>query len=125
MIGKFDKELPDCIPSTNDLEAIKKLSKAKYFAHSSVIDIELAGFEVLGGLLEKFTDIIVEFEKTGQIKDPQNVRLLLKMAGQFAEPIKSANVSVYKKLLICSDFVSRMTDGYAMKLYKKLKGIEL
>lgn len=131
MTGRFDKELPDCIQSTSDLDRIKQLCINSYFGHSSVIDIELAGFEVLGGLLDCFTGIIIEFEEKRrkgeklEIKDARNKRLLLKMTSQFAEPLKSPEVSVYKKLLICADFVSRMTDGYAMKLYKKLKGIEL
>jgi dGTPase len=123
--GSFDKELPDYIPSAADLDKIKKMSRNKYYNHSSVIDIELAGFEVLGGLLKLFTDCIIEFEQKGKIKDAQNIRILLKMSQQFSEPILSKEVSVYKKLLICTDFISRMTDGYAMKLFKKLKGIEL
>jgi|GEM_PF-2594709 len=123
--GIYDKELPDHIPSAKDLETIKKISRENYYNHSTVIDIELAGFEILGGLLKLFTNCILEFEQNGKIKDAQNQRLLRKMSDQFSKPIQSSNISLYKKLLICTDYVSRMTDGYAMKLFKKLKGIEI
>ena len=118
MRGVYDKELPNEIPSKDLLKKIKELSFSQYFSHSTVIDIELAGFDVLAGLLEAFVFAIKD------PKDDKSKRLLLKMPRQSQLIIKSANETFYKKLLVCSDFVSRMTDGHAMKLYKKLKGIE-
>lgn len=81
------------------------------------IDIELAGSDVLAGLLSEFVAVIINPE------DAKSKRLLLKMPEQFQTIIKSKEETYYKKLLVSCDFVSRMTDGHAMKLYKKLKGI--
>ena len=123
--GKFDKELPDAIPSSNDLNEIKKVSRENFYNHSTVIDIELAGFDVLGGLLDSFVQIAIEIHTNGEIRDPRNTRLLQKMSQQFSSALIKEDASLYQRLLICTDFVSRMTDGFAMKLYKKIKGIEL
>jgi dGTPase len=125
MTGVFDKELPDHIASASELTAIKKLSQNKFYGRSAVIDIELAGFDVLGGLLGCFTDVVLELHSTGQIKDHRNKRLIKKMSEQFSNRIMDEKITLYEKLLICADFISRMTDGYAMKLYKKITGMEL
>ncbi|MGN6566863.1 MAG: dGTP triphosphohydrolase [Flavipsychrobacter sp.] len=119
MTAKFDKEIPDIVPSQPYLETIENETKQHFFRHSLVIDVELAGFEVLGGLIGQFVDALKN------PNDIQSKRLLLKLSDQFKDEIALPTTSYYKKLLLISDFVSRMTDSYALDLFRKLKGIEL
>ncbi len=37
---------------------------------------------------------------------------------------KSDNEKLYRRLLLATDYVSGMTDSYAKRLYRELKGIE-
>lgn len=118
MSGRFDLEIPDCVTSKDILKEISKTTRNKFFRHSSVIDVELAGFEVFKGLVEMFVNALL------YPKDPQSEKLFLKLPIYLSEAIEKES-SFYNKLLYTSDYLSRMTDSFAIDFYRKLKGIEL
>ena len=113
MCGAFDEELTDVIPSASILKRISNEDiKQHYHRHTSVLDNELIGFEVIFYLLELVTDCIKHPEKE------RNKKLKHKLPKQFSDVLFSKSVFDYKKLLVCSDFISRMTDGYALSLFR-------
>jgi dGTPase len=99
----------------NELKAIKTLSKRKIFRASDVVSIEAAGHEILGGLLSKFVPALLTNSPNAEQRTLLNL-----VPSQF----KSA-ASPYDKLLAATDFISGMTDSYALSLFRRLKGIEL
>jgi dGTPase len=120
MDGSFNKELLDISPSNNELESIKKNLIERAFNHPLVLKIELAGFEVLGGLLSEFCGAAFDkFEKT------KNKKLFALVPGQFLTIDGKWHSDSAERLLQLTDFVSRMTDSYAIDLYRSLKGINL
>jgi len=119
MTGMFDSELADVIPSSEHLSNIQRITSEKFYRHTLVIDVELSGFEVFDGLINLFVDAI------NSQNDSQSKKLLLKLPDYIRAPLQDNNVALYKKLLLITDYTSRMTDSFAIDLYRKLKGIEL
>lgn len=95
------------------LDRCRRLSVEKIYQHPSVVKIELTGFNVLGALMDEFTEATLHPHKS------YNSKLLSLLPEQF----KPSDDSLYSRLQSVVDFVSGMTDLYAMKLYKDLRGI--
>lgn len=119
MKGRFQHSLMSkiCKYENLQLEKIKKLSQQKIYAASNVLYIEAAGFDVLGGLLEKVVPAMVKDEKN---KTPAEKKIYELIPQQY-----KTSCSKYTKLLSATDFISGMTDSYAVMLYRRVCGIEL
>ena len=87
--------------------AINKIYKSR-----DVVDIELAGFHVISTLLELMIDAVQSPEKAYS-------RLLInRVSSQY--DINSP--TLYGKIQAVLDYISGMTDVYALDLYRKIKG---
>ena len=102
----------DCEP----LKVIAKLSLEKIYQHDTVMQIEIAGYNVLSELLQLFIPALLK-EKPSH-KELMIVRLF---PYQFTE-FKQTD-SNYGKIMSALDFLSGMTDTYATEIYRRLKGI--
>ena len=60
--GKYEKSLIDEIPGKiqDALMYLNQNSVEKIYNHRSVIEVELAGYTVLGGLLDEFIPAVLE-----------------------------------------------------------------
>ncbi len=116
MEGRFEKSLISHLPDfeKNALEKCRDASVKHIYRHPSVVKIELTGFNVIGTLLENFTDAVLN------PNTPYNKKLLSLVPEQF----KTESDEVYTRLQSAIDFISNMTDLYAVKLYKDLRGID-
>ncbi|TAK84090.1 MAG: deoxyguanosinetriphosphate triphosphohydrolase [Betaproteobacteria bacterium] len=117
MRGEFEDDLISHSPFLPQLRKIKEQSVSQVYATPSVVHIEAAGFEVLGGLLGRIVPALVGDEGTRTAQDDK-VRQLI-------PPQFRAGNTKYEKLLAATDFVSGMTDSFAVTLYRRLSGIEL
>ncbi|MBP3419315.1 MAG: dNTP triphosphohydrolase [Marinifilaceae bacterium] len=81
-----------------------------------VTQIQIAGFKILGTLLEEYTDAVLK-PHTYYARN-----LLSMMSEQYKVP---QDAPIYTKLQTVVDLVSGMTDSYALNLYRKIKGIDL
>jgi dGTPase len=113
--GTLDRSLEKLIPAAPALEKIREVSTKLCYDAPEVLRIELAGYEVLGGLLKVFVPAVLANKP-----DDRQKRALKLM--HFQPPTKD---SAYSRLLSVTDYLSGMTDGYALRLYKELLGIEL
>jgi dGTPase len=91
------------------------------YATTRGVEIEAAGFEVLGGLLDLFVSALNDIARAGGRGSPRSHKLLQLVPPETRAPQPDA----YLRLLKMLDFVSGMTDGYAVSLYKKVRGISL
>ena len=116
MEGSFKDSLIAYLPEheENALKQCRKQSVKNIYRHTSVVKIELTGFNVIGTLLEEFIGAVMEPDKA------YNKKLLSLMPEQFT-PIHDG---VYYKVQSVLDFISNMTDLYAVQLYKDLRGID-
>ncbi len=123
--GEFDQPLIDSIPAGAELEAIKGRSVATIYSTVRGVEIEAAGFAVLGGLLDDFVAAVSDVARRGKHASPRSHKLLRLVPEQSIGPNRDPDPSPYQRLLRMIDFVSGMTDSYAVSLYKKVRGISL
>ena len=97
------------------MNLVKQISYSQVYNHRSVVEIEIAGYKIIGTLLEEFVGAIMN------PKDMYSKKILSLLPDQF----KTGSDSVYLKIQSIADFVSGMTDVFALDLYRKIKGISL
>ena len=116
MEGRFEKSLISHLPEfeKNALEICRNESVKLIYRHPSVVKIELTGFNVIGTLMDDFTDAVLNPDT------PYNKKLLSLVPEQF----KVETDDTYTRLQSVIDFISNMTDLYAVQLYKDLRGID-
>jgi dGTPase len=115
--GKFERDLISVTGLDSPLKAISETTKSKIYAAQTVVQIEAAGYEVLGGLLEKFATAMVKEVNERTAEEKKIIQLVPR---QFKD-----RKSRYERLLGATDFVSGMTDTFALSTYRRLKGIEM
>ncbi len=115
MNGEYDSTLVKDLSgkSKEAFNICKTLAMEQIYNDRSVVKIELTGFNVLGTLMEEFVYAVLNpgYNYSG--------KLLTLLPGQF--DITTDNI--YKKIRSVIDFISGMTDLYAVDLYKDIKGI--
>ena len=89
------------------------------------VGIEAAGFEVLGGLLEIFVSALNDAARKGTGASTRSKKLLQLLPAESLGPGRAPDADPYTRLLKMTDFVSGMTDSYAVSLYRKVRGISL
>ena len=97
------------------MNLVKQISYSQVYNHRSVVEIEIAGYKIIGTLLEEFVGAIMN------PKDMYSKKILSLLPDQY----KTGSDSVYLKIQSIVDFVSGMTDVFALDLYRKIKGISL
>ncbi len=116
MNGDFDQEITDIIPSADIVEGPIKEANIYLYNRKPVIEIEVAGYQVISGLLEKFMDVQLH------PKNGMNKKMKQLLPEQFHAKESDSN---YEKIMKAVDFVARMTDSYALNLYRRLSGHSL
>ena len=117
LAGEKTKSLLKMLDGTSGMAmtAIKNISVSRIYKDPSVIQIEIAGYKILGTLLEEFTPAIL---------DPDDL-LSEKLLSIIPQQYHLKSEDLYEKLQTIVDFVSGMTDLYALDLYRKITGINL
>ncbi len=122
MNGNFDEELTAKLELSQDFKAFKTLASKKVYSAQPVVEIEACGFEVIGGLLEAFVGAInakAKNSKTGKVRTRTLLSLMPKPYGELEQ------LTDYQRTLLATDFVSGMTDSFAVQLYQRIRGISL
>jgi dGTPase len=121
--GKMRRPLIKELERGSTVKAIKDLSFQKIYRSRKVLEIEAAGFEVLGGLLELFTEASLgALEGKNGPREEKTLDLLPEPLQQRG---KGNDAEFYERILGICAYVSGMSDSSALSLYRKLKGIEL
>ena len=118
--GKFENDLISEIKKATALKRIEEISIKKIYKSRSVVEREVAGYEVLGGLLDIFIHSYNEAFNRKISSKHKSVFALL--PNRITEEIPD---DLYLRLLRIIDFVSGMTDSFAVSLFRKIKGISL
>ena len=115
--GSFNDTLMDQIErSTSALKMVQEISVKKIYQHDTVMQIEIAGFNVMSELLQLFIPALLK-EKPSHKEE----KVLKLFPFQFTE--FETTESKYEKVLSALDHISSMTDEYATEIYRRLKGI--
>jgi len=126
LTGQFDKELLFCIDDKDTIDAIKELKKlvTKYvYNWHEVLALEVTGFEVLSGLISEFvhaSNLCLPCEPNTQSKKALKTFQLLPEKYHHKD-----NEEKYVRYMKVIDYVSGMSDRFALNLFKKIRGINI
>lgn len=115
--GKFDQNLLEVCKLKEPVKDLKEFALTNIYNAPPALEIEIAGFQVIGALLDLYS-AAMEDDST-----PREKMIRHLFPPQFLEKDRKPNDSPYLRLLNVVDFVSGMTDSYAVSLYRKLTGI--
>ena len=96
-------------------KACSKLSYEKIYNSKPVLDVELSGYKIIQTLIDTFVNAV---------KEPNHFyskQLIKHFSSQYEVTHSDLNVRVMAVL----DYISGMTDVYALDLYQKINGISL
>jgi dGTPase len=125
--GLFGSDLVGLIEEYKDpLKTIKELSGAKFYGAPGIISTELAGFEIICGLLASITQATEAASEAYPGKsDPKSRRILQLLPRECFETDGSIGTNVYNRTLRVVEFVAGMTDTYALRTYRHLQGVAM
>ncbi len=118
LAGTLEKDLLKCLPESARklIDLINKYSVNYVYNYKAVVEIEIAGYNVIGGLLKEFVNAVLHPEL------PKSGKLIKLVSQQF--PIKNKEY-VYENIQSLVDFIAGMTDLYAIDTYRKITGITI
>lgn len=92
-----------------------QVSRKKIYASKPVLDIELSGYKIMATLMEVFIDAAVNPSRF------YSKQLLRRVSSQY--DIENENLE--ERIMAILDYISGMTDIYALDIYQKINGISL
>ena len=117
--GRLAKSLIDYLPEREGV-LIKKIddySVQHIYNHRAVVEIEIAGYNVIGGMLKEFFAAVLDPRAS------KSEKLLKLISKQFV--ISGEPGQLYYDIQAIVDFITGMTDLYAVDLYRKITGMAL
>jgi putative dGTPase len=115
--GTFEGSLIDHIPMLprNNYKHCSKVSIEKIYSSRTVLDVELSGYKIMETLMESLISAAVEPEKF-------HSRQLIR---RFSSQYDIRNPHLEERIMAVIDYISGMTDIYALDIYQKINGISL
>ena len=117
LAGTFEGCLIDHI-SERQKKAYKeceKISYSKIYQSKPVLDIELSGYQIMATLMKVFVEAAVNPSRF------YSKQLLRRVSSQY--DIENENLE--ERIMAVLDYISGMTDIYALDIYQKINGISL
>jgi dGTPase len=126
MSGKLQSEIID-ISIAQDVRGAYKKLQYKVFDDKSILKKEIAGWEAIYGLLKIFINASnsVNFNPKGNNYESRLYKIISASHRKIFEDIEKYSNVEYKKYQLIVDFISGMTDTYAIDLFQELKGIKI
>ena len=114
LTGEFERSLLDKCKFEAQINDIIKISVAKIYQSKEVIEKEVAGYKILADLLDVFiTAFNNEFYGNASNYDNLILRML-------PEQYQVNSNSTYQRIMSICSYVSGMSDGFAIRIHKKL-----
>ena len=117
LAGTFEGSLIDHI-SKRQKKAYKECEKTSYskiYQSKPVLDIELSGYQIMATLMKVFIEAAVNPSRF------YSKQLLRRVSSQY--DIENENLE--ERIMAVLDYISGMTDIYALDIYQKINGISL
>lgn len=117
LAGTFSGSLIDHLPPLlhNAYTHCEEVARGRIYCSKDVIDVDLAGYRIIYTLLELMTEAVLSPEKAYS-------RLLL---DQVSHQYQLTAATLDERIMAVLDYISGMTDVYALDLYRKINGHSL
>lgn len=115
--GKFNSTLIKKLPEQSAQAYSNCSNRAfeKIYRSSEVLDVELAGYKIILTLLEHFVAAVLSPDKA------YSKQLLMRIPQQY----ETDSATTYGRIMSVLDYISGMTDVYALDLYRKITGMSI
>lgn len=117
LAGTFEGSLIDHISERQKkaYQECEKISYSKIYQSKPVLDIELSGYQIMATLMNVFIEAAVNPSRF------YSKQLLRRVSSQY--DIENENLE--ERIMAVLDYISGMTDIYALDIYQKINGISL
>ena len=117
LAGTFEGSLIDHISERQKMayQECEKISYSKIYQSKPVLDIELSGYQIMATLMKVFIEAAVNPSRF------YSKQLLRRVSSQY--DIENENLE--ERIMAVLDYISGMTDIYALDIYQKINGISL
>ena len=117
LAGTFEGSLIDHISERQKkaYQECEKISYSKIYQSKPVLDIELSGYQIMATLMKVFVEAAVNPSRF------YSKQLLRRVSSQY--DIENENLE--ERIMAILDYISGMTDIYALDIYQKINGISL
>ncbi|UJF25040.1 deoxyguanosinetriphosphate triphosphohydrolase [Suttonella sp. R2A3] len=119
--GSHHEPLLKAIPSIKQLEALRTYAREHIYVSRPVVEVQIAGHRVLSGLMDIFCSATANLAQNNPHSKRHDEMILALLPHRY----RREQGTLYQNLLGACDYISGMTDSYAVSLYKKLTGISL
>ncbi|WP_378184235.1 deoxyguanosinetriphosphate triphosphohydrolase [Aquimarina sp. SS2-1] len=117
--GNFDVALIDKSRYRAQIDDIIKISVDKIYQSNEVVEKEIAGYEILATLLDRYCTATDHYNN----RQTSNYdKLILKAEGKHFD---YKNDDLYTRLIGICNYVASLTDGNALLKFQKIKGLEI
>jgi len=117
--GTFDVALIDKSKYQAQINDIIKISVNKIYQSQEVVEKEIAGYEILATLLDRYCSATNNYnQNTASNYD----KLILKAEGVNFD---YKNEDLYARLISISNYVASLTDGNALLKFQKIRGLQV
>jgi len=115
--GTFEGSLIDHIPEKAREAYVHctKVSQKKIYQSKPVLDVELSGYKIMETLMEKMVEAVMHPDRF------YSKQLISRVSSQY--DIDSPDLGT--RIIAVIDYISGMTDIYALDVYQKINGISL
>lgn len=103
-------------PSAPVVRELETLARTKCYQNPRVLEREAAGYNAIHGLLDRFIPPLLEEPKRGSFES--RMASLLRQRTAITDAM-----TTYEKVIRALDYVSGMTDSYAIQTFRRLSGV--
>lgn len=134
MNGNFEGSLLEKSKALIIVEACKEISYKYIFCNTEILSLELIGDRVISDLLDMFVPAVVSIQDCNKSKSKEqklfqliseNFRYVQSFDKDTNSTVEFNTLTLYEKLQLVTDFISGMTDTYAVNLHQKLLGTRM
>lgn len=132
MAGEYKKELLSDTPCALIMDVLGDVAYRYAFTSEPIIKLEVAADSIFDYLLTRLVTALRYYDTDDWKKKASAVdtKMIGLISSSFMQVYKihareaDENEKLYLRLLLATDYVSGMTDSYATRLYRELRGIE-
>ncbi len=122
-LGGPEIPLLERIDDREVVREVRRLCQERLYNDERKLKAEIAGFAVVRGLLEFYTDAVIALERVGYAID--RTAYLYRKTLRALPGLQNVPHRRYDWLLWVTDYVSGMTDRFAVSQYKMVRGFEV
>ena len=119
--GSFDEELIAVIPHAQTLEAFRALARERVYHSAVVLNLQSPGAAILEELLQAFVGAVEAVVNGSPLAQARAILEFL--PGQFLSADGRPASELYARVLAITDFISGMTDSYAVAVAAKVRAL--